>query len=73
MVISVTPLLAILGFLVVLAALIYTFLRWRCPNCNKHLGKEIHPRRCPGCGVSFRENRLIYGSSETEPSNSRNE
>lgn|SRR5262245_41763106 len=35
----------------VLGALIFSFLNWRCPACKGYLGKAISPRFCSKCGV----------------------
>lgn len=40
------------AFLVlVVAALIFSFMNWRCPACKGYLGKAISPRFCSKCGV----------------------
>jgi len=26
---------------------------WRCPVCERYLGEELWPARCPHCGVPF--------------------
>lgn len=28
-----------------------TFRNWRCPGCQRYLGKNLNPRFCPGCGI----------------------
>ena len=38
----------------------FTFVNWRCPNCNAFLGKNISAHRCEECGV-----RLQSGQNET--------
>jgi hypothetical protein len=43
----------IVGFGVLALYLLVTFLAWRCPECGAYLGRDLHPVRCPGCGVSF--------------------
>ena len=35
----------------VVAALIFSFLNWRCPACNGYLGRTISPRFCAKCGA----------------------
>jgi hypothetical protein len=45
---------AVLGgavFAVVLAAIAFSLWNWRCPACNRYLGKGIGPAFCPKCGV----------------------
>ena len=40
------------AFLVlVVGALIFSFLNWRCPACKGYLGKAISPRFCVKCGA----------------------
>ena len=39
-------------FLFVACALLFSFRNWRCPACDKYLGKGI-PRYCPRCGVEL--------------------
>lgn len=39
---------------VVLGAGIYSWRNWRCPACEKSLGKGLSPRFCPNCGVGLR-------------------
>jgi hypothetical protein len=42
------------GFLVLVgAAIVFSFRNWRCPACDKYLGKGISPRFCPKCGVAL--------------------
>lgn len=42
------------AFLVlVVGALVFSFRNWRCPACDKYLGKGIGPRFCPKCGVAL--------------------
>ncbi len=42
------------GIGIVGAAVIYSFINWRCPNCNKYLGKQISPKNCSRCGASLK-------------------
>ena len=28
---------------------------WRCPGCNKYLGKSFYPKHCSGCGAQLRD------------------
>jgi hypothetical protein len=41
-------------FGLVLAALAFSVWNWRCPACNKYLGKSLHPARCHACGIALR-------------------
>ena len=27
---------------------------WRCPACDKYLGRAFNPKRCPKCGIELR-------------------
>ena len=38
---------------VVVGALIFSLRNWRCPACDKYLGKGVSPRFCPKCGVAL--------------------
>lgn len=40
--------------LLVLGALVFSFLNWRCPACDRYLGRDISPRFCTQCGVELR-------------------
>ena len=40
----------ILGVGVIGALLLFSFYNWRCPACNKYLGKSGIPKFCPKCG-----------------------
>lgn len=38
----------------VLAAPVFTLFNWRCPACNRYLGRrDINPRRCAKCGFQL--------------------
>ena len=36
------------------AIMVFTFQNWRCPACQKYLGKGGFPRFCPHCGVALK-------------------
>jgi len=36
-------------FLVITAFIAFTAFNWRCPSCNKYLGKDINKRGCSHC------------------------
>jgi len=38
-------------FLLVAGALIFSFRNWRCPACDRYLGKQMSPKFCSKCGV----------------------
>jgi len=43
------------GFLLLVAcALIFSLRNWRCPACDRYLGRQLGPRFCPKCGVGLR-------------------
>ena len=31
----------------------FSLKNWRCPSCNKYLGKGINPKFCTKCGVQL--------------------
>jgi rRNA maturation endonuclease Nob1 len=33
--------------------LIFSLFNWRCPSCNKYLGKAINAKFCAKCGVQL--------------------
>src|SRR5262245_31295143 len=41
-------------FAIVLGAIAFSLWNWRCPACNKYLGKGISPSFCPKFGVPLR-------------------
>ncbi len=40
--------------LAALAGVFYIFKIWRCPSCDKYLGKNINPTFCNKCGVKLK-------------------
>jgi len=38
----------------VLAVLVFTLRNWRCPACEKYLGRSFNPRHCQNCGIQLR-------------------
>jgi hypothetical protein len=42
------------SFLLVAGALIFSLRNWRCPACNRYLGRTFNPRYCQGCGIELR-------------------
>ncbi len=54
-VLSVPPEMIALGTVgLLLAAAGFYWLNWRCPACEKYLGKGLNPSHCPSCGVALR-------------------
>lgn len=41
-------------FVLVLGAIAFSLWNWRCPACNRYLGKGISPSFCSKCGVPLR-------------------
>jgi len=42
------------GFLVLIAgAIAFSLYNWRCPACNRYLGKQRSPKYCSRCGVEL--------------------
>jgi rubrerythrin len=43
------------GALLVFAigAVLFSLKNWRCPGCERYLGRGISPRFCPRCGVGL--------------------
>ncbi len=39
--------------LIFIGTFAFALQNWRCPACNKYLGKNWGPRYCPGCGVEL--------------------
>ena len=40
-------------FVLFVSALLFSLWNWRCPDCDRYLGKSISPRYCPKCGVAL--------------------
>jgi hypothetical protein len=47
--------IAPLSFVLVAGALIFSLRNWRCPACNRYLGRTFNPRYCQGCGFELRK------------------
>jgi hypothetical protein len=43
-----------LSFALIISILIFSFLNWRCPSCEKYLGKAFNPKFCTKCGTQLR-------------------
>ena len=43
-----------ISFALIISVLIFSLFNWRCPACNKYLGKTINPKFCAKCGVQLR-------------------
>jgi hypothetical protein len=38
---------------IVLGGVIFSLYNWRCPGCNKYLGKSMNPKYCGKCGTQL--------------------
>ncbi len=47
--------LAPVGIAILLAVTGFSLFNWRCPSCNKYLGKKINPHFCARCGVQLQD------------------
>jgi len=47
--------LVIFLFLAIAGAIAFSLWNWRCPACRRHLGKQMNPRFCSGCGVGLHQ------------------
>ena len=39
---------------IVVGWVIFNSRNWRCPACDKHLGRAFNPKRCHRCGIELR-------------------
>ena len=37
----------------VIGMILFSFKNWKCPGCNKYLGKGMNPRFCQKCGIQL--------------------
>lgn len=52
---GIPPSVVLPGFLVLIAgAIVFSLFNWRCPACNRYLGKQRNPKYCSRCGVELR-------------------
>ena len=49
----VTGVMAIFAITYLTVATIFSLRNWRCPRCNKWLGRDLSPPSCKGCGLQF--------------------
>lgn len=38
------------ALVIVIGLVVFSRLNWKCPNCNKYLGKGTNPKHCNHCG-----------------------
>jgi hypothetical protein len=51
---GIPPSIVLPGFLAMIAgAVVFSLYNWRCPACNKYLGKQRSPKYCSKCGVEL--------------------
>jgi len=51
---GIPPSIVFPGFLAIIAgAVVFSLYNWRCPACNKYLGKQRSPKYCSKCGVAL--------------------
>jgi bacteriorhodopsin len=43
-----------IGFAMVIGAIVFSLVNWRCPSCSKYLGKGINPSFCAKCGFKLK-------------------
>ena len=42
------------AFLILVAgAIMFSLRNWRCPACDRYLGRQRSPKFCPKCGVAL--------------------
>lgn len=46
--------LAIGSFVLIVLALLFSIVNWRCPKCKTYLGRKTDPKYCSNCGVELR-------------------
>jgi hypothetical protein len=42
------------AIVLILGGLAFSLYNWRCPACNRYLGRTISPKFCVKCGVELR-------------------
>jgi len=42
------------AFAVIVSGMVFSVRNWRCPACDRYLGKAWNPRHCAHCGVQLR-------------------
>ncbi|MCK4352056.1 hypothetical protein KAW65_01465 [candidate division WOR-3 bacterium] len=53
LVLLVNPISIIIGSIIILIAFIYSLKNWRCPVCNRYLGRGVNLKKCPKCEAKF--------------------
>jgi hypothetical protein len=44
-----------IAFVVVLGAVGFSLVNWRCPACGRYLGRTFNPAFCARCGIALRD------------------
>jgi Na+/citrate or Na+/malate symporter len=52
---SLKDLFGMVFFGCVVLGIAFSFINWRCPACNKYLGRELNLLCCKGCGADFED------------------
>jgi uncharacterized RDD family membrane protein YckC len=47
------PVVGAMALVLIVGALGFSLYNWRCPACNKYLGKGMTPKFCAKCGVGL--------------------
>lgn len=42
-----------IALIIVIGVVIFSRFNWRCPKCNKYLGKGSNPKHCSNCGQTL--------------------
>lgn len=45
---------AVMAIIMAIGALVFSYKNWRCPACDRYLGKNLSRRSCWHCGIVFR-------------------
>jgi hypothetical protein len=43
-----------IAVVIMVAAVVFSVLNWRCPACRAGLGKKFNPKQCRWCGIELR-------------------
>ena len=43
-----------ISFVLLPLYVLFSAINWRCPSCNKNIGRLINPKYCTKCGVELR-------------------
>ena len=54
------------AFAVIVSGMVFSVRNWRCPACDRYLGKAWNPRHCANCGVQLRGESAMKHALEHE-------